>query len=66
MAANRTYILTFDEHKAAEAAFRGLPRDPRWSASAQAIYSGLLAQTRGRDIVEEVTLEYALSEMEAV
>ena len=43
--------LTHDEHKAAEAAFRGLPLDPTWSRSAQRIYLGILAVTNGRDIV---------------
>lgn len=33
--------LTHDEQKAAEAAFRGLPPDPRWSAAAQAVYDSI-------------------------
>ena len=33
--------LTFDENKAAEAAFEGLPLDPRWSPSACAVYEGM-------------------------
>lgn len=49
------HILTFDEKKAAEAAFRGLPIDPRWSPSAQAIYAGILTHTLGRNIVEAAT-----------
>lgn len=49
-------ILTFDEQKAAEAAFRGLPADPTWSSSAHAIYDGILTHTQGRNIVEESVL----------
>jgi hypothetical protein len=45
--------LTHDEYKAAEAAFRGLPMNPRWSRSAQDIYLGILAVTNGRDIVAD-------------
>lgn len=33
--------LTHDEHKAAEAAFQGLPLDPAWTNSAQVIYHGI-------------------------
>jgi len=33
--------LTTDERKAAEAAFRGKEFDPKWSASARAIYEGI-------------------------
>jgi hypothetical protein len=48
--------LTYDEHKAAEAAFRGLPLDPTWTASAQAIYRGLTnAKTRcGHDKISGI------------
>lgn len=35
-------LLTHDERKAAEAAFAGLPCDPRWSDSAKRIYEGLV------------------------
>ena len=44
-------LLTHDERKAAEAAFRGLPLDAQWSRGAQNIYIGILEVTRGRDIV---------------
>ena len=30
--------LTYDEHKAAEAAFRGSPPDPDWTDAAQLLY----------------------------
>ena len=33
--------LTFDENKAAEAAFQGLPLEPGWSPSACAVYEGI-------------------------
>lgn len=33
--------LTHDEKKAAEAAFRGLPPDPHWSAAAQTVYDNI-------------------------
>lgn len=61
MTANQNRTLSFDEKKAAEAAFRGLPIDPTWSESAQAIYYGILAHTQGRNIVEEAELESVLS-----
>lgn len=39
--------LTYDEKKAAEAAFRGSPFDPSWSEAALKIYEGLrLAMAR--------------------
>lgn len=34
--------LTFDEQKAAEAAFQGHPCDPQWSPSAREVYDGIL------------------------
>ena len=33
--------LTYDEKKAAEAAFRGMPCDPTWSDAARAVYDGI-------------------------
>ena len=48
--------LTYDESKAAEAAFHGLPLDPKWSRHAQEIYFGILAVTNGRDIVEDTEI----------
>ncbi len=38
--------LTYDERKAAEAAFRGLPSDPRWSQAARSVYEGLISVLR--------------------
>lgn len=34
--------LTYDEKKAAEAAFRGLPVNPSWSAAAREVYEGII------------------------
>lgn len=45
--------LTHDEHKASEAAFHGLPLDPKWSKHAQEIYLGILDVTNGKDIVNK-------------
>ncbi len=52
-------VLTHDEYKAAEAAFRGLPLDSDWSRGAQLIYIGILEVTHGRDIVEDCRWEEA-------
>jgi hypothetical protein len=57
MMPDRNRTLSFDEKKAAEAAFRGLSIKPTWSPSAQAVYFGILAHTHGRNIVEEGVLE---------
>lgn len=35
--------LTYDEKKAAEAAFRGFLFDPKWSEAAQIVYWGISA-----------------------
>ena len=43
--------VTHDEHKASEAAFHGLPLDPKWSKHAQEIYLGIVEVTNGKDIV---------------
>lgn len=34
--------LTYDEKKAAEAAFQGLPFNPDWSDAARKVYDGIL------------------------
>ena len=34
--------LTYDEKKAAEAAFRGEPFNPAWSTAAASVYEGIL------------------------
>jgi hypothetical protein len=38
----RPTVLTYDERKAAEAAFSGRPFNPAWSASAKKVYDGLI------------------------
>ena len=40
--------LTYDEHKAAEAAFRGFPPDADWTESAKEIYARLSATIAAR------------------
>ncbi len=40
--------LSYDEKKAAEAAFRGLPYDPKWSVAARAVYDGILSAAGDR------------------
>jgi hypothetical protein len=45
--------LTYDERKAAEAAFRGLPEDPKWSKSAHGVYQGIIGAMHGKPGVED-------------
>lgn len=40
---NSTRELTYDEKKASEAAFLGLPLNPSWSHRAQETYNGILS-----------------------
>jgi hypothetical protein len=47
-AANAPRDLTYDQRIAAEAAFRGLPPDPKWPSTARAIYDGVIAAMEGR------------------
>lgn len=42
-AARASRDLTYDEKKAAEAAFRGEPFNPAWSAAAAAVYEGIVS-----------------------
>lgn len=52
--------LTHDEKKAAEAAFRGAPCDPKWSEAAHEVYLGLsVAMANQRN---EVTQEDCASQ----
>jgi hypothetical protein len=41
--------LTYDEKKAAEAAFRGLPVNPTWSAAARDVYEGIMTALHGKE-----------------
>ena len=45
--------LTLDQKKAAEAAFQGLPFDPKWSAAAKAVYDGIVEAQKGQPVVPE-------------
>jgi hypothetical protein len=40
---SRSRSLTYDEKKASEAAFQGLPFNPDWSLAAQKVYEGITA-----------------------
>jgi hypothetical protein len=42
-------VLTYDEIKAAEAAFRGEPFNPAWSAAAAQVYAGISAAMADRE-----------------
>jgi len=46
--------LTYDEQKAAEAAFTGAPSDPKWTESARLLYARLTAamHTRGQNLAQ--------------
>jgi len=58
--------LTYDQKKAAEAAFRGLPFDPAWSAAARAIYDGIVKSTNGRSIIDDPELAEVLRKVAAL
>lgn len=56
--ANQPRALTYDEKKAAEAAFRGEPFNPAWSAAAAKVYAGILSAMDNRQSnVAEVETE---------
>jgi hypothetical protein len=48
--------LTYDEKKAAEAAFRGEPFNPAWSTAARRVYEGILV-AKGVRALESLTDE---------
>ncbi|MGB0911458.1 MAG: hypothetical protein ACPGYT_13935 [Nitrospirales bacterium] len=56
--------LTYDERKAAEAAFQGLPCDPKWSHAAQTVYAGISSAMENKQ--NEVILENRLLETMAM
>ncbi|WHZ22105.1 MAG: hypothetical protein OJF47_001217 [Nitrospira sp.] len=62
--ANRPRALTYDEKKAAEAAFRGEPFNPAWSAAAAMVYGGIVSAMEKRHTTEpvesDVTVECAI------
>ena len=49
--------LTYDETKAAEAAFAGLPFNPNWSMAAYAVYEGIRQAMGKRSLVPELSVE---------
>jgi len=51
--------LTYDEKKAAEAAFRGEPFNPAWSVAAAAVYEGIVSAMCRMQVA-------ALTDMEAI
>ncbi|MDR4479074.1 MAG: hypothetical protein R3B37_04910 [Nitrospira sp.] len=56
---NRQRGLTYDETKAAEAAFKGEPFNPAWSAAAANVYAGILSAMEKRGMVAVVEGEMA-------
>ena len=54
---NRPRALTYDEKKAAEAAFRGEPFNPAWSAAAAKVYAGILSAMDNRQATEHADSE---------
>jgi hypothetical protein len=50
--ADQPRALTYDEKKAAEAAFRGEPFNPAWSAAAAKVYAGILSAMSDRQAAE--------------
>lgn len=55
-----TRSLTHDERKAAEAAFRGIPCDPAWSAAARAVYDGIINAAQGKAVIAEPVMTDSL------
>ena len=56
--------LTYDEHKAAEAAFRGYPPNADWTDSAQELYARLSAAIAKRSTTApNPTSEWDLEEV---
>jgi hypothetical protein len=60
--------LTYDEKKAAEAAFNGSPFDPKWSESAHQVYLGisLAMADKQNDVFQEDSPLQTPTELEAV
>jgi hypothetical protein len=60
--------LTYDEKKAAEAAFRGLPCDPKWSEPARRVHVGITKACHGHppiDFTDEQTAHAEDMEVES-
>ena len=61
--------LTYDEKKAAEAAFKRLPFDPNWSEAAHRVYLGIysiMANKKNEVFEEDRPLQTATSAMQSV
>ena len=61
--------LTHDERKAAEAAFRGAPFNPKWSESARKVYQGIagsLASKPSEVLAQLASETQAMSPMSTV
>ncbi|GKS57508.1 hypothetical protein YTPLAS18_10350 [Nitrospira sp.] len=58
--------LTYDEGKAAEAAFQGLPFNPEWSDTARKVYDGIVLAMGERQLAamgeSDLEKEYALGQ----
>ena len=54
----RQRALTHDETKAAEAAFKGEPLNPAWSAAAANVYAGIMSamEKRGMTVVVQAEM----------
>lgn len=50
-------VLTHDEKKASEAAFRGLPVDHSWTESAKAVYEGLIQALGKKPLSHDISWE---------
>ena len=55
----RERTLTYDETKAAEAAFKGEPFNPAWSAAAATVYAGITEAIEKRLMTGAVESEVA-------
>ena len=53
----RERTLTYDETKAAEAAFKGEPFNPAWSAAAATVYAGITEAMEKRRMTVTVEAE---------
>lgn len=51
--------LTYDQKKAAEAAFQGEPFNPAWSVAAAIVYEGILSAMSRRQIAALTEVEVA-------
>lgn len=51
--------LTYDQKKAAEAAFRGEPFNPAWSAAAATVYEGIVSAMSRMQIAALTEVEVA-------